>query len=455
MLTKKLLGTAALAAFLGTAALAQDVMEMPNDGRYEIQMDAAGAPMMDPATGEPVVIDVTTGQPADPETYRLDGDEIILLMADTEVETDAAAATATTGTVVEGAATTGAVAGGDVIVEQGEATVDVDVPDPVVTVDQAAPEVTVEQPQPEIVVQQSPPQVEVQQQAPVITVTQAQPVVTVRIPEPIVTVRMPQPEGAGRAGSAHRRRRAAPAGGALRAPRAAHRRGRGRGPGPRQPGRAAGRHQPHRAGQRHHRAGPAARSQVEEAEAQVTVTDAEPVVDVQQAEGADVQVEQAEAQVDVQQAADAEVVVIDPADPRRQQLVEGGFVSDPNVVETEELRTQRIGAYGAYGDSGIGDLLGRNVLAAGGEDIGEVDEFVRMNDRLYAVVGVGGFLGIGERNVAVPLERMAVVGDDFVIEGLTGEQLEAYPEYDASLGETLPAEGRFVEYYESPRSLPI
>ncbi len=64
-------------------------------------------------------------------------------------------------------------------------------------------------------------------------------------------------------------------------------------------------------------------------------------------------------------------------------------------------------------------LMGATVVNAANENIGEVNEILLSNDGRVAqvVVGVGGFLGIGERNVAVPFEQLTIRhdGDDLKI----------------------------------------
>ena len=61
------------------------------------------------------------------------------------------------------------------------------------------------------------------------------------------------------------------------------------------------------------------------------------------------------------------------------------------------------GAYGASGDVAVADLLGMKVLVDGDGDIGEIEDLVRSSGEVMAVVGVGGFLGLGEHDVALPL----------------------------------------------------
>jgi sporulation protein YlmC with PRC-barrel domain len=57
----------------------------------------------------------------------------------------------------------------------------------------------------------------------------------------------------------------------------------------------------------------------------------------------------------------------------------------------------------------ISKLLGRSVTNDKNEKVGSLDDLVvGHNDSLYAVLQVGGFLGIGSRLIAVPYDALKV-----------------------------------------------
>ena len=69
------------------------------------------------------------------------------------------------------------------------------------------------------------------------------------------------------------------------------------------------------------------------------------------------------------------------------------------------------------------------------DKIGDVNDLIISDDGgiTHAVVGVGGFLGIGEKDVAVPFDELQVVeqdGDIRLIYSATKEQLEAAEQFD-------------------------
>ena len=81
-------------------------------------------------------------------------------------------------------------------------------------------------------------------------------------------------------------------------------------------------------------------------------------------------------------------------------------------------------------------FMGQAVYTAANENIGEVNDLI-MNkelDNIVAIVGVGGFLGIGEKDVAIPIGDITAVKDENNALRLTisasKEQLEALPVFD-------------------------
>jgi len=82
-------------------------------------------------------------------------------------------------------------------------------------------------------------------------------------------------------------------------------------------------------------------------------------------------------------------------------------------------------------------FMGQAVYTAANENIGEINDLI-MNkdlDNIVAVVGVGGFLGIGERDVAIPISDIKVDKDATNNElrltiTASKEQLEAMPAFD-------------------------
>jgi hypothetical protein len=65
-----------------------------------------------------------------------------------------------------------------------------------------------------------------------------------------------------------------------------------------------------------------------------------------------------------------------------------------------------------------------------GDTVAEIVDIVKRSDdeTVYAVLSVGGFLGIGAKDVAMPLDRLDVGADqDIVLSNATEEELQSMP----------------------------
>lgn len=79
------------------------------------------------------------------------------------------------------------------------------------------------------------------------------------------------------------------------------------------------------------------------------------------------------------------------------------------------------------------DVIGASIVNEELETVGTVDDLIISGDDriLYAVVSVGGFLGIGDRLVVVSYDSLEMRGDDdILLRGATRESLEELPEFE-------------------------
>lgn len=116
-----------------------------------------------------------------------------------------------------------------------------------------------------------------------------------------------------------------------------------------------------------------------------------------------------------------------PTEPATDPMVEEPVAAEPAFTSLEEMT--------------VGQVLGMRTESPDGEAIGEVDYVIEGATGLEAVIGIGGFLGLGEYTVALPLSDFNLNEDysAFVL-GTTKEDLEAQPEIDESGLESLPSE---------------
>jgi len=87
---------------------------------------------------------------------------------------------------------------------------------------------------------------------------------------------------------------------------------------------------------------------------------------------------------------------------------------------------------------GVEEIVGKEVVSQQGEEIGEIEDVVvdTSSQMKLAVIDVGGFLGIGEKSVAVSFDQLELSDDGRIRSDLTRETLESQPEYDpAQFGE--------------------
>lgn len=93
----------------------------------------------------------------------------------------------------------------------------------------------------------------------------------------------------------------------------------------------------------------------------------------------------------------------------------------PLTVDVSNLQT-------AYRASKV---IGANVANDKNEKIGTVDDLLinRRDNVPYAVLAVGGFLGVGTKYVAVPYNSLKINDDKLVLPGGTKQALKDLPEF--------------------------
>ncbi len=77
-------------------------------------------------------------------------------------------------------------------------------------------------------------------------------------------------------------------------------------------------------------------------------------------------------------------------------------------------------------------VLGQAVFNDKNERIGAVDDIVVAPDKAvsYAIIGAGGFLGVGRHDVAIPVNQLTQVDGRFVLAGATKDALKAMPSFE-------------------------
>jgi hypothetical protein len=78
-------------------------------------------------------------------------------------------------------------------------------------------------------------------------------------------------------------------------------------------------------------------------------------------------------------------------------------------------------------------LKNRELYNEHGDRLGVVERVVQSNvGKHEIVVGMGGFLGLGEKRIAIPVGNVGLRGGRLVVQGLTDDQLKRMPAFDAN-----------------------
>jgi hypothetical protein len=236
----------------------------------------------------------------------------------------------------------------------------------------------------QITVQQPPAQVQVRQGQPEIFVHQPAPHIVVEIPQPQITVRMPQVQ-----------------------------------------------------------------AQVKQEAPQVQVVQPQPKVQVAQPEQSQVQVQSQgqpqirydmeQPKVEVRQAEGQPTVRFEQmqAGTTDQTSTTVATTQQKNLTTTDQNKvTVASKSNRLASDIQASKLINTTVYSVANENIGDIKDVVIGRDgKVYGVIiGVGGFLGLGEKDVLVPLDRIEVVRDDnnnlrYVIT-VSRQELEGAPAFD-------------------------
>jgi sporulation protein YlmC with PRC-barrel domain len=116
----------------------------------------------------------------------------------------------------------------------------------------------------------------------------------------------------------------------------------------------------------------------------------------------------------------AGIILISPAASHAQ--VAGTTLLGVSVAEMRDV---------ALGWSVKRTILGQPVYNDKNERVGSVDDLIVTPDKAlsYAIVNVGGFLGLAKHDVAIPVSQLKLVDKKLVLPGATKEALKASPEF--------------------------
>lgn len=77
-------------------------------------------------------------------------------------------------------------------------------------------------------------------------------------------------------------------------------------------------------------------------------------------------------------------------------------------------------------------FIGKSVYNEADEKVGDINDVILSQDgkATHLIVGAGGFLGMGEHNVAIPFDKISGGSEKLMLQGYTKEQLKELPKYE-------------------------
>jgi sporulation protein YlmC with PRC-barrel domain len=77
-------------------------------------------------------------------------------------------------------------------------------------------------------------------------------------------------------------------------------------------------------------------------------------------------------------------------------------------------------------------VLGKKVFNDNGDTVGNIDDIIVAPDKAvsYAIIGAGGFLGMGRHDVAIPVSQLKEAGGKFILPGGSKDAIKAMPEFE-------------------------
>ncbi|MFV3128042.1 PRC-barrel domain-containing protein [Niveispirillum sp. KHB5.9] len=126
----------------------------------------------------------------------------------------------------------------------------------------------------------------------------------------------------------------------------------------------------------------------------------------------------------------------EPAPPVPGTVEPGRIGQNPDVLPERETAPEILAAPRPGIDRTSAErLLGRTAVGADGEKLGEVEDVIlnaSSGDAEALIISSGGFMGLGEKNVAVDISDADLLagGDSVKVRNLTTAQLDQMAEYE-------------------------
>ncbi|HSE60497.1 MAG TPA: PRC-barrel domain-containing protein [Nitrospiraceae bacterium] len=102
-------------------------------------------------------------------------------------------------------------------------------------------------------------------------------------------------------------------------------------------------------------------------------------------------------------------------------------VAGETIIGTAQTEMKDV----AMGWSAKKHIMGQPLYNEKNEKVGTIDDVIIAPDKAisYAIVGAGGFIGIGKHDVAIPVSQIKQEGGKFILRGASKEAIKAMPEF--------------------------
>lgn len=106
-------------------------------------------------------------------------------------------------------------------------------------------------------------------------------------------------------------------------------------------------------------------------------------------------------------------------------------IAIPSVQAAEKVTTVAAVTVNTNYVLSANELIGQDVLDVKGDKIADIDDLLVAEDgkTVVAILSVGGFVGIGDKLVAVPYQNLTIGADKVMLPGKSKKDLEAMAEF--------------------------
>jgi sporulation protein YlmC with PRC-barrel domain len=125
-------------------------------------------------------------------------------------------------------------------------------------------------------------------------------------------------------------------------------------------------------------------------------------------------------------------------------LVSGALAMSPSFADAQVAGSTKLGVgmvdvkLVAVGWSARKDIIGKTVYNENDQRVGTIEDLIVAPDSAisFAIVGAGGFAGVGRHDVAIPVRQIHVQDSGkFVLPGATEEAIKSLPRFEYTKGE--------------------